>query len=501
MFKFRKARSDVLNELDEYLQLNSGELVLWLEREARSFGEFSYEELAALIASGDTSLINWQSRYAQLVNDKFNPAWLAAIQAGSFASTRGRITIYDSDFRVKEFLRTRGAEFVTQLSDESKRAVAAIILRGQSENLRPLDIAKLIRPLIGLNARQADANLNYRAQVLNKLIDAGLSPSRAAIRADKSAATYAAKQHKYRAETIVHTELARAYNQGAFDGVKAAVDAKLMPHCEMIWSTAGTNRVCGRCLSLKDTVVGHTNEVGVTLPPLHPRCRCVIVYRELTSRSTRGTMSSKEPPHWPPRDRTKIISKDEHARLREFAQMNEIALIGVKKFDGSPQVVQDILETLVALKNEFPRVGDARHKLELELSIFLDANDYAETVRRTIKLNANAYRDVRLLAREYQKDVDAGWFVKGTTWRAIIHHEFGHVVANAYNLDPLKIACEITKLDPKATLAYLETELSLYAGGFANGQEIISEVFADMSTGSPSNFSRDFYGRVRSLTR
>ena len=126
-------------------------------------------------------------------------------------------------------------------------------------------------------------------------------------------------------------------------------------------------------------------------------------------------MSSKELPQWPPRDKAKIIPKDEYARLREFAQVNEIALIGVKKFDGSPQVVREILETLTTLKSEFPKVGDARHKLELEMSIFLGANDYAETVRRTIKLNADAYRNVRVLAREYQKDVDAGWFVKGTT--------------------------------------------------------------------------------------
>ena len=57
-----------------------------------------------------------------------------------------------------------------------------------------------------------------------------------------------------------------------------------MNHCEMIWSTAGTNRVCGRCLSLKDSVVGHTDEVGVQIPPLHPRCRCTIHYRETATR-------------------------------------------------------------------------------------------------------------------------------------------------------------------------------------------------------------------------
>ena len=45
--------------------------------------------------------------------------------------------------------------------------------------------------------------------------------------------------------------------------------------------TAGTNRVCSRCLALKDTVVGYTDESGVTLPPLHPRCRCTIIYDEI----------------------------------------------------------------------------------------------------------------------------------------------------------------------------------------------------------------------------
>ena len=54
-----------------------------------------------------------------------------------------------------------------------------------------------------------------------------------------------------------------------------------MTRCELVWTTAGTNRVCSRCLALKGSVVGHTDEVGVTLPPLHPRCRCAIAYREV----------------------------------------------------------------------------------------------------------------------------------------------------------------------------------------------------------------------------
>ena len=54
-----------------------------------------------------------------------------------------------------------------------------------------------------------------------------------------------------------------------------------MGRCAMIWTTAGTNRVCSRCLALKDTVVGYTDELGVLLPPLHPRCRCAIMYDEV----------------------------------------------------------------------------------------------------------------------------------------------------------------------------------------------------------------------------
>ena len=55
-----------------------------------------------------------------------------------------------------------------------------------------------------------------------------------------------------------------------------------MSRCAMVWTTAGTNRVCPRCLPLKGKIVGYTDESGVQIPPLHPRCRCVIDYREVS---------------------------------------------------------------------------------------------------------------------------------------------------------------------------------------------------------------------------
>ena len=139
--------------------------------------------------------------------------------------------------------------------------------------------------------------------------------------------------------------------------------------------------------------------------------------------------------------------------------------------------------------------------LTLSLSRTMDAEDFAITSGRIITLNANAYRDVGVLQEEYQKLVNEGWFVKGTDYRAIIHHEFGHVVANVYKIDSLKIACEITGMDELATLQVVKKNLSEYAAGFEDGSEIISEVFADMSSNTPSEFSRNFYDKVIQMIR
>ena len=129
--------------------------------------------------------------------------------------------------------------------------------------------------------RQASANANYRERVYQRFIERGLSPSKATEKADAAALRYAGKQHRYRAETITNTELAFAYNRGAHMGVGQSIANGYMGKCEMVWSTAGTNRVCSRCMELRGKVVGTTEDSGAPVPPLHPRCRCTIIYNEI----------------------------------------------------------------------------------------------------------------------------------------------------------------------------------------------------------------------------
>ena len=66
-----------------------------------------------------------------------------------------------------------------------------------------------------------------------------------------------------------------------------------MGKCEMVWTTAGTNRVCSRCMELRGRVVGTTEDSGVTIPPLHPRCRCTIMYQEVEPAKALRTNKSK----------------------------------------------------------------------------------------------------------------------------------------------------------------------------------------------------------------
>ena len=287
MFIFKKARTpnQTFNDLDAYISGLGYDPVKFLAREVQSWGEFSYSEIEAAIEAGRLDdLIDWQNRYAKVINETLAPMWATAIAAAALKSTKGKIILSDSDVDVKNWLRSHGGELITNLSRESQKAIAQVILLAQSTNLyNPREIAQQVRPLIGLSSQQTQANFNYRQKIYQRYLERGASQTVANRNADKAALKYASSQHRYRAETITHTELAFAYNRGSYIGVQRAIRQGLMGRCEMVWSTAGTNRVCSRCMALKDTVVGYTDESSVTIPPLHPRCKCTIIYNEIVA--------------------------------------------------------------------------------------------------------------------------------------------------------------------------------------------------------------------------
>ena len=528
MFIFKRAIKKVtsnynaretLRRLESFLDENSPQLVYWL---ANLFNgqqnSISYAELeAAALAGYEAQIRQWQQEYAKFVNDKLNPMWLLAIGAGAkqFELKHGK-SLDDSDFFVKNWLNNHAGQFITNINAETRQAIKSILYYCQDQQMNPKQIAQAIRPTIGLTQQQAIANLRYKEHVKRTLLKdhPRMSEAKAEERAQRAALKYSSQQQRYRAETIARTELAFAYNRGAHESVRQAVANGLMGRCEKVWETAGTQRTCGRCMELNGKVVGFDDkffdskfDLGET-PPLHPRCRCVIIYREIEKPMLHSTSNNSKINYqegdakinWLKFNEAKRLSDIQYRELRKFANDNKIELSGFKKSDVDVNLIKDAILTLNVLQNKFPKVADERYKLTLILSNTMDADDFAITTKgRLITLNADAYRDTARLAEEYQKLVDEGWFVQGTDYRAIIYHEFGHIVAEAYKINPLEIACEITGLSEKRVLQFVAENLSIYSGNIFDGSEIISEVFADMSTVNPSEFSKKFYAKVMKI--
>ena len=313
MFIFKRAIKKVtsnynaretLRRLESFLDENSPQLVYWL---ANLFNgqqnSISYAELeAAALAGYEAQIRQWQQEYAKFVNDKLNPMWLLAIGAGAkqFELKHGK-SLDDSDFFVKNWLNNHAGQFITNINAETRQAIKSILYYCQDQQMNPKQIAQAIRPTIGLTQQQAIANLRYKEHVKRTLLrdHPRMSEAKAEERAQRAALKYSSQQQRYRAETIARTELAFAYNRGAHESVRQAVANGLMGRCEKVWETAGTQRTCGRCMELNGKVVGFDDkffdskfDLGET-PPLHPRCRCVIIYREIET-SRRNSLQINE---------------------------------------------------------------------------------------------------------------------------------------------------------------------------------------------------------------
>jgi SPP1 gp7 family putative phage head morphogenesis protein len=124
------------------------------------------------------------------------------------------------------------------------------------------DAARLIRPLIGLTQKQADA-------VFTRWLQKG----------DAAAGRYAAQLLRHRAQTIARTETIRASVDGQLAIWKAAQAQGLLPnHARKRWIVTPDDRLCPRCAPLQGVEVQlhQTFPGGVSGPPLHPNCRCAV---------------------------------------------------------------------------------------------------------------------------------------------------------------------------------------------------------------------------------
>lgn len=306
--KKRRIQYEALAKLNSFLDASNPRLVRFLVRmwDDQS-AAITYKELReALLRSGGLTpeiLMEWQQDYSVFLNNNLKPMLWDAVKIGGAGTAASLVHggTYDPFMTgIENWLTVHGGEWVTQMTVEAQDAIASLTAYSAGGDLTVDELARVIRPIIGLTEPQANSNmkfyLNRKKEILDRLLEKNpsMKPAEAARqakrRARESAYRYAARQHRERAMTIAETELAFAYNKGADDAVNRLVNEGLLPKMKAVWSTAADELVCEECAALDGVEIelgasfnirGHELFPGAhRTPPAHPHCRCALAYIE-----------------------------------------------------------------------------------------------------------------------------------------------------------------------------------------------------------------------------
>ena len=237
----KKSRSrnaqEVLEQLKGYLEGAMKEPVrmlcgFWKDQQ----DVISYQELREAVKEGELNeetYRQWSQDYSVLVTKHLKPVWEDAIRAGAMSPPVVRGLPFDFQLQtsgIMNWIKDRGAAFVTAASDEQKHAIQALLAKKMVEGHTVDELAKYIRPCIGLTEAQARANRRYYDHMVKTLKEDHPRMQQETVekKAREAAAKYAERQHRQRAMTIAQTESAFAYNRGADEGVRQAQAQNLL---------------------------------------------------------------------------------------------------------------------------------------------------------------------------------------------------------------------------------------------------------------------------------
>ena len=126
----------------------------------------------------------------------------------------------------------------------------------------------------------------------------------------------------------------------------------------------------------------------------------------------------------------------------------------------------------------------------------IDIDAFASTKGKTITLNKFMFDDSTYLKRQYNDALKEEMFPKGTSYKNIVNHEFGHIL-DKYNPGLRKIIINrlsvLAEHDNIALEQYVMKNISIYASdlnelGDRDYHELISEI-ESMRNGSESAFA------------
>lgn len=286
----RKAGASItFARLNTFINANEPKLAKMLVNLWNNQGNaITYKEIREALLNGDlteTMISDWQQDYSKFVVEKLSPIWDSAIRdaAVEYEQRYPSFHFNSTHIGVRQWNATNAARFVTNATTQQIEGLRAVIKKvTELDGMNVNELARVIRPMVGLYHQQTIANLNF----YQKLLDNGVSEK---VAREKSI-RYSARQHRYRAQMIARTELAFSWNHGKFESVKQCQSEGLMGKCRKVWITADIERTCDFCaaLDMKEIEMDEDFPIQTSLrsemvkkvPPAHPHCMCVVNYEE-----------------------------------------------------------------------------------------------------------------------------------------------------------------------------------------------------------------------------
>lgn len=260
---------------------------------------------------------------------------------GPSGERAGGLTVLTGLRQFGTTLDAHAGELITQVSEESRKAIVGYITRATRAGINPVSLVPQlvgyvqadgarVGGIVGLTQRQANAVLNYRAALERRSVsalqrqlrdrrfdatvtanslrlpDGRLNPAYRPMTAeqiDKVVARYEARMLAYRAQVIARTESMRAQRGGQRLGWEIAVrDGLIDPDLlRRSWHTALDERVRHDHRVMQGIEVGFdeafdTPDQGLILNPSAPNCRCVIWIQPDYTRA--GAPPAPDPTEW-----------------------------------------------------------------------------------------------------------------------------------------------------------------------------------------------------------
>lgn len=283
---------DIVAELNGIIDAKSPALTRWLYSTWNAQESVvKYQEIRNAIRDGEIPqswVEDWQESYAEFINDRLAPSWEAGMTVGANRMVRGLDGLgIEHDFqllggRLRDFVEQRAGELVVDLSTAQRRALNSVLRQHLvGDPLSSTSLSQLLRPLIGLT----EAEASWVDKRFAAMREAGFTLKQAIQQSEN----FAGYLRRVRANRIARTEMAFAYNYGAFHAVEDAVEAGAFPSGDVVvktWYAQEDERTCPFCgalheksVEMPETFPGVTPALpNVFVAPAHPYCRCVILY-------------------------------------------------------------------------------------------------------------------------------------------------------------------------------------------------------------------------------